>query len=212
MKTADLVNILAAGAAPVRPGAARRRLVLAGLAGGGAALVAVILWLGLRPLDLAVAAGSFWMKAAYTVALSAAGLLLTARLSQPGRRAGAAPWLAATAVAALAAVAAAQLLGAAPGQRMALWLGSSGQVCPWRILVLAAPVYAAVALALRSLAPTRLAAAGAAAGLLAGAIAATAYGLHCQETAAPFVVTFYTLGIGLSTAVGAVLGRWLLRW
>ena len=79
-------------------------------------------------------------------------------------------------------------------------------------MVLAAPVFLGVAWALRRLAPTRLAMAGAAAGLLAGAVGATVYGLYCEETAAAFVVTWYTLGIAVCATAGALLGPRLLRW
>jgi hypothetical protein len=81
-----------------------------------------------------------------------------------------------------------------------------------RIFALAAPVYLALVWSLRRLAPTRLARTGAAAGLLAGGLAAAVYGLYCQESTAPFVATWYTLGVGACAAVGAGLGRWLLRW
>jgi hypothetical protein len=65
---------------------------------------------------------------------------------------------------------------------------------------------------MRRFAPTRPTLAGAAAGLLSGGLAATVYGLHCQETAIPFVAIFYTLGIVLSTAAGAIIGSRVLRW
>ena len=67
-------------------------------------------------------------------------------------------------------------------------------------------------LALRWLAPTRLRAAGAAAGLAAGAWAACLYCLHCPETAAPFILVWYSAGITLATGLGALLGPRLLRW
>lgn len=54
--------------------------------------------------------------------------------------------------------------------------------------------------------------AGAAAGLLTGAIAATAYGLHCPEATAAFVATWYTLGMAAAAGLGAVVGRFALRW
>jgi hypothetical protein len=57
-----------------------------------------------------------------------------------------------------------------------------------------------------------LAFAGAAAGLLAGALGATVYTLHCPEMAAPFIGTWYVLGMLVPTFVGAVLGRFVLRW
>ena len=64
----------------------------------------------------------------------------------------------------------------------------------------------------RRLAPTNLRAAGAVAGLAAGAFGATLYGLHCPEVSASFVVTWYSLGIAIPTAIGAIFGPQLLRW
>jgi len=81
-----------------------------------------------------------------------------------------------------------------------------------RILIIAAPLYGAVLWVMRRTAPTRLATAGAAAGLFAGAVAAVIYGLYCQETAAAFVVAWYSLGIAACAALGALIGRYLLRW
>jgi hypothetical protein len=66
--------------------------------------------------------------------------------------------------------------------------------------------------ALRGLAPTRPRAAGLAAGLLAGAIGAFAYALACHEVSVAFVALWYSLGIALSGALGALLGPRLLRW
>ena len=54
--------------------------------------------------------------------------------------------------------------------------------------------------------------AGAAAGLLAGATGALAYALHCQEMEAPFLAIWYLLGMLIPAALGALAGRWLLRW
>jgi hypothetical protein len=62
------------------------------------------------------------------------------------------------------------------------------------------------------LAPTRLALAGAAAGLLSGAGGALIYALYCTEMAAPFISIWYLLGMMIPAAVGAMLGRQLLRW
>ena len=53
------------------------------------------------------------------------------------------------------------------------------------------------------MAPTRLNAAGGAAGFAAGAWAATLYCLHCPEVSALFVLTWYTLGVELAAAIGA---------
>lgn len=86
------------------------------------------------------------------------------------------------------------------------------KICPWLLLILAAPIFIGLLWSFRRLAPTRLRAAGAAAGFAAGAWAATLYCLHCPEVSAIFVLTWYTLGMLLAAGVGALLGPRVLRW
>ena len=212
MKTADLIASLAAGAGPARPVPVARRIAVASLAGAAIALAILIAWLGLRPLHEAMRTASFWMKAVYTLALGVAGAIAVLRLARPGGRVGAAPLIIVAAMAVMGALAVVQISRTPDAELAALWLGHSWQGCSLRIIALAAPVFLAVIGVLRRLAPTRLALAGAAAGLLAGAVGATVYGLYCAETAAPFVVTWYSLGIGLCAGLGALLGARILRW
>jgi len=211
--TDDLLDALCRDLAP-RP--ARRvgpRLGLALGAGCAATLAGVALLLGLRP-DIGSAAGlpMFWVKLGYplAVALIAAGCLerLSRPAGDPRRRM---PWLAAP-VLAVAVAAAAQMSLAAPAARAALVMGGSAMVCPWLIVGCAAPVFAALAWAVRGLAPTRLRTAGAMAGLTAGACGACLYGLHCTEPGGAFVLVWYSLGMLAPAAAGALLGPVLLRW
>jgi hypothetical protein len=91
-------------------------------------------------------------------------------------------------------------------------MGSTAEVCPWRIFVIGLPVLAGAVWALRGLAPTRLTLAGLVAGGCAGAFGAAIYGFHCHEMAAPFVVIWYTLGMGAVAALGGLAGSRWLRW
>ena len=95
---------------------------------------------------------------------------------------------------------------------VSLWLGSSCQRCPPRIAILSAPIFAGACWAIRRQAPLRLRATGALAGLVSGGIAATMYAFACKENGAGFVLVWYTLGIAISTAVGAMIGPRVLRW
>ncbi len=99
-------------------------------------------------------------------------------------------------------MAATQLMDAAPAARTHLIMGSSADVCPWRIIVLSLPICAGTLWSLRALAPTRLIVAGAVAGFGSGALGAWIYAFHCDESAMPFVFIFYTLGIALVGALG----------
>jgi hypothetical protein len=85
-------------------------------------------------------------------------------------------------------------------------------MCLANILLLSVIPFVAVLFALREGAPSSPSLAGAAAGLLAGALAATAYVMHCTEDSPLFVAVWYTLAIGLLTLVGLPFGRYMLRW
>ena len=113
----------------------------------------------------------------------------------------------------LVALVAAVELGVTPSsQWLAMWLGHSWSVCPWRVLALSGPIFIGLLWAFRAFAPTQLRLAGALAGMSAGALGAMVYGLHCPESSALFLLTWYSLGIGLATVVGALIGPRLLRW
>jgi len=213
MKTDDLIAALAADATPVRRGAVWSRWSLALLLAAAASALIMAMGWGVRPdIHEAMRTTPFWMKAGYTLALGAAGLLIVERAGRPGVRLGWGLALAAAAVAAIVALAAHELMALPMSGWRADMMGQSAHVCPWRILAISAPAFVVAMLTLRWMAPTRPAVAGAAAGLLAGGLGATVYGLHCQETAAAFTAMWYTLGMALWPAVGAAIGRWALRW
>ncbi|HEX4267493.1 MAG TPA: DUF1109 domain-containing protein [Steroidobacteraceae bacterium] len=212
MRTTDLIDILARDVRPAPPGVVNRKLLAALVAGGLVTFAIVALGLRCQPLLAAAQQPWFWMKAAYTGLLTVAGAVLVRRLSVPGSRLGAAPLAAALVVLVMLTLGVGQILSAAQAGRVALWLGQTWKVCSPLILLLAIPIYACLIAAIRNLAPTRPALTGGSAGFASGALAATLYGLHCPEQAAAFVATWYTLGIGAATALGAIAGRRLLRW
>lgn len=210
MKTEDLIDALAAGIEPVRP--ARLNPLMLGAA-AAAAVVSVVLLLGLRPdLGTAMGGAALWLKAGYTIGVAAAALWLVTRLGRPGLALGFSGW-SVVAVIVLAGLAGAIELLLTPAEaRMDAWLGQTWRACGVNILKISAFTAPLVFLAARRMAPTRPMAAGAAAGLLTGAVAATAYGLHCPEATAAFVATWYTLGMLAAAGLGAVIGRFALRW
>jgi len=209
----DLIARLSSDLRPVPQGTLRIRL-LAGLAIGAAiATVLMIAWLGLRP-DLAAAAMTpiFWAKFSFTLVLSALGLVAMERLSRPGGRlrmpiAGVAAVIALTGAAGIV-----QILLSPSAEVRTLVIGGSALVCPFYIVGLSVPVLAASLWVMRRLAPTNLPAAGFAAGLVSGSLAAWVYAFHCTESGLPFITIWYTLGIIASALIGMIAGRWLLRW
>ena len=213
MKTDEWIEMLAAGAAPVSTRALEQRFGSAVAAGLGGAAVLMLLVFGLRP-DLAQTAAlpMFRGKLAFAAALAVPGVWVLQRLARPGARWTGLAWAMALPVALLWTMAAWALLQQAPADRWALVLGSTWRTCPFNIALLSVPAFIASFWALRGAAPTQLAWAGAGAGLLAGALGALVYALHCPEMATPFLAVWYVAGIAMPTALGAVLGPRLLRW
>lgn len=213
MKTDDLIALLARDATPVKRRALPLRLVLLALAGAVLAFGLLVPWLGIRPdLAEAILGSTYWMKTVYTFGYAIAGFALAERLSRPGAK-GWIGWAIIALWIVLAVLfASSQLMATAPDQMHAALMGSTWDRCPWRILLLSLPGLVLILVAMRRFAPTRPALAGAAAGLLAGGLGATVYGLHCEESAAPFVAIWYSVGMALSVIVGAVAGSRVLRW
>lgn len=213
MKTDDLVMMLATGTGAVEQRVTARRYATA-LAWGafGATLLMVIL-LGVRAdLAEAVRLPMFWVKLAFPACLATAALYATARLSRPGVKLGRVPAALAAPVLAMWLLAAFVLFDAAASERHQLFLGTTASVCPLLIAMLSLPTFVGAMWAMKGLAPTRLALAGASAGLLAGAVGTVVYALHCPEMGAPFLATWYLLGMLIPTATGALIGPRLLRW
>lgn len=213
MRTDALIAMLARGPVAVDPAPARRRLAIAVAGGTLAALLITVGLLGARDdLVAALADPMVWIKLGTSVALAAFAAPLALRLGHPGTATGRRAWGLAIPALALWALAAIALWRVPPGERVALLLGQSWATCPWLIAALSMPSFALLLWAARAMAPVRPRMAGACAGLLAGAIGAAAYSVHCPEGAAPFVATWYLAGIALPALAGAVVGARLLRW
>ena len=87
----------------------------------------------------------------------------------------------------------------------------------WATCILCIPLFAlipfvALIWALRKGAPTNLTRTGAIAGLVAGALGAAAYALHCPDDSLPFIAIWYGAMVLLCSWIGARLGPWVLRW
>lgn len=209
----DLIDDLVADLKPVQTGAARMRIIGGLIAGVALSAVLLVAWLGLRKdLAAAVTTPIFWIKFAYPFLLAGAGLYAIDRLSRP---AGTAPGalFSVTALFALTVVLGTlQFTSTPPEGIRTILMGGSALVCPFYIVALSAPVFVATMMVVRTLAPTRLTLAGLAAGLLAGGAGAWVYSFHCGENGLPFLAIWYTLGIAAMAALGALSGRYLLRW
>ena len=213
MKTDDLISMLAANATPVPKHVANRRLSTALLVGVPLSFAFMLVVFGLRRDLMEVTERPiFWVRLLFPICVAAGAYLMAERLSRPGARVRKA-WLGlAVPLVVIWGLAAYTLLSAPAGERPALVMGQTWRTCTANIALVALPVFVAALGALKGLAPTRPALAGAAAGLMAGGAGAAVYALHCVELAAPFFAVWYVLGISLPAAVGALIGRRFLRW
>ncbi|WP_158624631.1 DUF1109 domain-containing protein [Caulobacter sp. 602-1] len=204
---------LVADLRPVARHAAVRRLLAGAGVGVVASIILVDLVLGYRP-DMVGAAltAMFWIKFAYALALAGLALWTVDRLARPGVSAMSRSFWLLAPVAVLTILAIWQLADAPATDRRHMLMGVSAAACPWRIVGFALPPLAGLLWAVRGLAPTHLAHAGAIAGIAAGGLGAAAYALNCQEATGPFVAAWYSLGVLAVGGLGATLGARVLRW
>lgn len=213
MNTEQLIETLARDVRPVSRHAVGRRLAIGVLVGAIGTFVLIAWLLGFNPqLHLAMRHYLFWMKWGYTVSLGGCAIVATARLARPDSGKFGWLWIMAVPVLSLVAISVAEMSQVPPAQWLAMWLGQSWRVCSSLVFLLSLPIFGGLLWSFRRMAPSRLRAAGATAGLAAGAWGATLYCLHCPEVSAIFVLTWYTVGIGMAALLGAVLGPRLLRW
>lgn len=213
MKTDDLVSLLAADTVAVPRHAAARQIAMAVAAGAAITLLAMLATIGARP-DLQRAAHDpmFWMKVTFPAMVALGSFATLGRLARPGVNVGLGPAAIALPIFLVWTMSIWAYLGAPPAARAAMVWGETWKICTLSIVMISTPVVAAAFLALRRLAPTRPARAGACAGWLGGAVGAVVYALRCPETALPFMAIWYVAGMAVPAAIGAALGRRFLRW
>jgi hypothetical protein len=212
MRTDKLVDALVADQA-VRPAPLARTLVRAMSAAFLISLLAFAFALGPRD-DVMEALGEprfvFKFVVVLLLAATAGGLVL--HLMRPEATAGIRALALAAAPVLLAAGVIAELIRVPSPDWMPALVGSNWLICLTAIPLLALPLLVAALYALRHGAPTRTRFAGAAAGLLAGGLAAALYGAHCTDDSPLFVATWYGIAIGTVVLLGGFIGPRVLRW
>jgi len=212
MKTDNLIDALAQDLAPTPSRPIWPRLLLASLVGAALATAIVVFGYGIRT-DFGAAINAVLAKTALSLAAVLIAAPLAYKLARPNTGIRSWLWPAFGLVVASFSVAAFALAQTAPDARLSAWLAGGGlPECLKRIPVLAVPVAIALVFVVRGLSPTRLTLAGAAIGGLSAAVGAVAYSLFCPIDSVAYVATWYVAAILLCAGIGAVLGRWLLRW
>lgn len=211
MKTDDLIRMLSVdGKSPWRVG----NLLTFGLL--AAVPVSVILFfveMGIRP-DIATAVENplFNLKFAVTISLALSAVALSLHLSRPEATLTGMVFLLAIPFGLLATGIGYEMMTPQRAGWMTRLVGTNSRICLTAIPIMSLPLLAAALVALRHGAPSRPAVAGAFAGLLSAGLAATLYAAHCTDDSPLFVATWYTLAIGLVTAVGALAGSRFLKF
>ncbi|MCZ8315876.1 NrsF family protein [Phreatobacter sp.] len=210
MKTDDLIASLSRDAAATGPDV-HRRLALAFLAAAAAAGAVMLPTLGIRPDIAAASTGMLFplkILAVATLAVGAMALVRAAARPEADLPRGVLVVPVVVLLVALGHEVATQV----PANLSARMIGRYWGVCLIAIPLLGLIPLAAILGAMRAAAPRHAARAGALAGFAAGAIAATAYGLHCTDDSPLFVIVWYGTAIALLASLGALLGRRLLAW
>jgi hypothetical protein len=211
MRTDDLIRTLAQDLGP-RPDLGRTMM----LAWAGAALSATALFLALlgpRP-DWAEAVTSlrFLFKPAIPLVLAVAAAGAATRLARPAASLGLWGWALLLPAAGLAVAVLAEFLVLPAAQWGSAALGHSKAFCLVTIPILALAPLAILLTGLARGASTRPALTGAFAGLVAGGISATFYGLYCTEDSPFFVAIWYVGAVGIAAMLGAAVSHRVLRW
>jgi hypothetical protein len=212
MKTDDLIRVLAAESA-VKTTPLSLALVYGLLPGIAVSLALYCMLLGLRPhlMDL-IGEPRIIFKILYPLVLFASAGPLALQLARPVGDPRPLFRLLALLLIVLVAAVGIELFVLPPDLWRARLIGHNAVVCMTMIPMLAAAPLAGALVALHHGAPKNPGLAGAIAGLLAGAFAASLYATHCPDDSPLFVATWYVLAVLVVMAVGALAGSRVLRW
>jgi hypothetical protein len=212
VRTSELIAALAADPAPkpVHMGVRFAAALALGLIG---ALVLYALFVGPRPdIGEAVRTIRFNLKFLDALALALPSLALLFRLERPDARPGAlALWLFAPLIL-LALGVAVELMVVPQSEWLQRLVGQNMRYCTTMIPMMAAPILAALIVAMRAGAPQHPGWTGALAGAAAAGLASLLYASHCPDDSPLFVATWYPLATLVCAGVGALLGKRFLAW
>ena len=211
MRTNELIALLSA-APPARPvWGLSARLITVALAAGCVTCALFLAVVGTRPdLLAALADPRVMFKFVFAAGCLAAGLLMCPRLIDP--RTPPPLWPLAIPAVVVVAGAALEMILTPDSSWFGAMVGQAPLRCVWMILVSSLVPAAAVLAILRRGAPRSPARAGAACGLLAGAMGSGIFALSCPNDSALFVSVWYVGAVAALALVGGLVGRRLLAW
>jgi hypothetical protein len=213
VKTDQLIDLLSTNVEPVKSGYLKKTLIFALLIGGVAAFCVMFTTVGLRSQASDKLDPSYLiLKLLFTISLVALGGTLLTKLMRPGQSERKQSTLV---VLPYLMIAVAGIIALIFGKPMAwgrMLFGMHWVTCLLCIPLFAVVPFAALVWALRRGAPTNLTQTGAIAGLVAGALGATAYAFHCPDDSVPYIALWYGTLVAFCAVIGAILGPRLLRW
>jgi len=214
MRTDDLINTLVADHT-TQPRPRRVGDVLGMAIVGGLAISAALFSITLGPRPDILSAFSTWrfdMKWTENLVLVIAAAWVALRLSRPTTTPRSAMRALIVPAFLLLAAVIYELVTVPAAEWLSRAMGVNGVMCFASIVLLSVFPLTTTIYALRQGAPMSPALAGAAAGLLAGALGATVFAMHCTNDSPLFVAIWYALAIGLISMFGLLIGRRALRW
>jgi hypothetical protein len=210
MKTDELIRQLAQD--PVLHWPFRRAFTLALAVGLAITALIYATLVGPRPDVLHAAVTTrFLFKFVVTLSTTITAILLIARQCQPGSPLGLWRLAPLTGPILLMAAVVAELIASPASTWASLMIGSNSLTCLTLLPIMAAGPLLCILIAQRQGAPAHPGFAGATAGLLASAIAATFYASRCTDDSPLFVATWYPLASMFVIAVGYAIGARMLR-
>ena len=216
MNTDRLIDLLCGNLEPVVHAQFGKKLFLAMLTGGAAALVLMLATVGPRA-DLVSTAHLGWtaVKLLFAVSVIGTATPLMLRSMRPGLEEETRPGIIFLPFLSAIVAALAMLLFVAPHTWSLMLRGATPESparCLLCIVFFAVVPFAALIWAILQGATTRLSLSGAIAGVAAGGLGAAAYAFTCRSDTIPFIAVCYGASMALCAFIGAQLGPRLLRW
>lgn len=212
MKTNDLIAALAADL-PTKPTPVWRAITMAIAVSVPVLLTILLGFVKIRPgIESMLLDMKILPKFVFTIGLFLSALWLGLRVTRPGPGAGPARFALLAVFALLGLAVVSELINRPMETWAAAMLGTYSVPCMVLILIFSIAPFTALMFAFRTGAPDSPAVAGAAAGLIAGSLGASFYATHCVEDSALFMAVWYVIGISAVTILGAIVGRYALKW